>query len=111
MDFISLLLATAFLLYPAPTQAYSRNTAPAALIQVALCESGGKQFYANGDLVVSKTNDIGLYQINERWISTAQALGYDIFTPEGNTAFALWLYHKDGLSDWSASKPCWDKAT
>lgn len=56
------------------------------------------------------SNDIGLYQINTRYhLKKAKELGYDIFTEEGNTAYAIWLYGKEGTKPWNASKHCWGK--
>lgn len=83
--------------------------APAILVQVAWCESGQKQFYEDGSLVrdgVTGTH-VGLFQISEDWIPTAKKLGDNIYTPEGNIAFALYLYQKNGLRDWKASQSCW----
>ncbi len=85
--------------------------APAIMLKIAECESGTKQFYDNGSLVVSKTNDYGIFQINGQWKKKAQSLGYDIMTEEGNIGFALWLYHQHGLKDWRASEHCWGQDT
>lgn len=58
------------------------------------------------DVVWSR--DIGKYQINDYFHEeTAKKLGFDIYTEEGNTAYALLLYNKNGTSDWNASKACW----
>lgn len=80
------------------------------LIDVARCESGWRQFNEDGSVLTSSTHDRGLFQINESWRKTAAKMGYDIDTEQGNIGFALWLYHKDGLSDWSASRSCWGKS-
>lgn len=56
-------------------------------------------------------NDIGMCQVNRRYhISKAKALGYDIYTREGNIRYANHLYERKGLSPWKWSKPCWDQA-
>lgn len=79
---------------------------PDYFLGVAYCESR-LLHERNGKITKSPTKDYGLLQINYRWIPTAEKLGYDIFDKEGNIKFAKWLYEKDGLSHWSASKNCW----
>lgn len=86
--------------------------APAIMVKVAQCESGLAQYQPDGALVHDPiTGDhIGLFQIS-RTLHAKQALsqGWDITTPEGNIAEALWLYRKNGLTDWKASESCWSK--
>jgi len=80
---------------------------------IALCESGGKQFHANGAVVtgIKNRNDIGKYQINLTiWGSTARALGHNIYTEQGNAAMARELYRRHGLQPWYLSKHCWGKS-
>ena len=49
-------------------------------------------------------------QINEHYHSaTAAKLGLDIYTIQGNVAYAQYLYQKEGTQPWSSSKPCWGK--
>lgn len=89
---------------------------PAILLRIGGCESGGgvnnspRQFNKDGSVVRGKVNrlDIGAYQINLYWNGAkAKELGYDLFTEEGNTKMALWLYGHQGTQPWSWSKPCW----
>jgi len=82
------------------------------LAEVARCESTFVQFEKNGEIRRGKQNpdDIGVMQINEYYhAKTAKKLGDDLYTLEGNMAYAKYLYEKNGLSDWEASKPCWEK--
>ena len=85
---------------------------PEILNRIAFCESGGKQFDENGQVIRGKINpnDIGKYQIN-LWFhwKEIEKLGYDIFTEKGNEKYALWLYNKNGTKDWIYSKSCWEK--
>lgn len=98
---------------------------PPILEKIADCESfGGQQHWENipdwvkqkhgvekGDLVrgLQSKADIGRYQINTNvHQKTADRLGYDVTTLEGNTKMALYLYERDGLQPWNASKECWD---
>ena len=51
--------------------------------------------------------DSGLFQINSQHIPLAKSMGIDIFTPEGNADFAIYLIRKNGLRDWGYSKSTW----
>ena len=89
-------------------------TVPQVLLDIAYCESGSNQKaigynyrYVNGKRVIS-SRDIGLFQINEYYhAKSAKALGMDIYTQSGNTAYALYLYKRNGTRDWNASRHCW----
>lgn len=79
------------------------------LVEIARCEST-LMHYKNGKLVRGRVDnaDVGVMQINERYhLETAEKLGYNIHTIEGNVAYAQYLYDKLGTQPWSASKPCW----
>lgn len=83
------------------------------LERIAVCESGGYQFYPEGhpkegQLVVSHTNDVGKYQINVHYhLERSQQLGLDIYTEIGNTEYAYLLFAEQGSNPWSASESCW----
>lgn len=80
------------------------------LIEIARCESTFKQFNADGSIRRGKVNDadVGVMQINEYYhLETAKKKGYDIYTLEGNMAYARDLYHREGAQPWSSSSPCW----
>ncbi len=84
-----------------------------ALIEVARCESTFAQFGKDGKVLRGRAvaSDVGVMQINEFYHGdTADKLGMDLSTIKGNMAYARYLYQRNGLSDWSASKPCWGKA-
>lgn len=83
---------------------------PQILLDIAYCESGNRQFYANGSLVIGRIDhdDRGRFQINRRYHGkAARAMGLDLDTDEGNTAYALALFKKEGTRPWLASKKCW----
>ena len=93
-------------------EAYVRKefTATPILVEVARCESTFRQYDSTGDVVRGKVNpgDVGVMQINEKYhADEAAKLGYDIYTTEGNVAFAKYLYGKYGTQPWSSSSPCW----
>lgn len=84
---------------------------PIELQGAGKCESDNRQFDENGNVLrgmYKPHDDVGKYQINERiWLKKSIELGYDIYTEQGNTKMALWLYEKYGLLPWKASFNCW----
>ena len=83
------------------------------LVDIARCESTFRQFDAHGDIIRGKINkaDVGVMQINEKYhADEAVRLGYNIYTVEGNVAFAKYLYEKYGSDPWSSSSKCWSDA-
>lgn len=82
---------------------------PQALLDIAKCESGDKQFNKDGTVKRGEINnkDIGRWQINEKyWLKKSQELGFDIYTPEGNLQMGLWIYNNYGVKPWSWSASC-----
>jgi len=80
------------------------------LVDIARCESAFRQYDADGNVLRGKANheDIGVMQINEKYHGDqAKKLGLDIYTAEGNVAFAKYLYAKYGSDPWSSSEACW----
>jgi len=80
------------------------------LIYVAECESTFRHYGSDGKVLRGNvvSADVGVMQINERYhYDRAQSLGYDIHTLEGNLGYARYLYEKQGLKPWSASRSCW----
>lgn len=80
--------------------------------RIARCESGNSHFGKNGQVLVmgntNKSVDVGKYQINMSvWGAKATALGYDLFTEQGNKDFAYWLYKNHGTEPWYSSEKCW----
>ncbi len=84
------------------------------MIAVAKCESGIRQYEKDGKVLRGRIDnrDVGLFQISEKYhAETAKDMGIDIYSVEGNIKYAKHLYEKNGLRDWSASRPCWEKET
>jgi hypothetical protein len=82
------------------------------MIQIAKCESTFRQLDDNGEVHRGKVNsqDVGVMQINEHYqLQTAEKENYNIYTLEGNTAYARVLYEKQGTAPWASSKACWGK--
>lgn len=82
------------------------------LAEVAFCESRYRQFDTNGQVLrgVQNSQDVGVMQINEYYhLETAQKLGLNLYTLEGNMAYARYLYEKEGTRPWNYSSPCWGK--
>jgi hypothetical protein len=54
------------------------------------------------------SHDVGVMQINETyWLGKSKSLGDDIYTVEGNAAYAKYLYDKEGTDPWNSSAKCW----
>ena len=82
------------------------------LIDVASCESHFTQFNADGTILRGVVNpqDVGVMQINEKYhLSDSIKLGFDIYTLEGNMAYAKHLYKTQGTKPWEYSSQCWNK--
>ena len=80
------------------------------LVDIARCESTFRQFGPDGKVIRGLVNnqDVGVMQINERYhAAEAAKMGIDIYTVEGNVAFAKHLYEKYGTDPWSSSEKCW----
>lgn len=86
------------------------------LKHITSCESWGdpnkepREFTPDGKVLRGYPNpqDIGVGQINlPTWGPTAEKLGFDLFTYEGNVGFSKWLYDHYGWKPWVYSKGCW----
>jgi len=80
------------------------------LIEVARCESRFRHFDANGRVLRGDINqsDIGVMQVNIYYHEeTAKKLGLDLYSIEGNMAYARSLYEREGLTPWNSSSKCW----
>jgi len=83
------------------------------LADIAACESHFRQYDKNGSVLHGEVvyEDIGLMQVNETYHQkTADKLGLDLTTMQGNLAYAKYLYEKEGTAPWNSSKPCWGKS-
>lgn len=84
------------------------------LANIARCESRYRQYDTDGNVLRGIVNslDVGVMQINEKYhLETAKKLGYNIYTIEGNTAYAKYIYDREGAKPWMSSSPCWAKYT
>jgi hypothetical protein len=81
------------------------------LAEISRCESRFTQFTKTGEVMRGIVReDVGLMQINEFYHKdTAEKLGYNLYTIDGNLSFGKYLYEKYGTSPWSASAYCWNK--
>lgn len=83
---------------------------PVILQKISWCESRDRQFNPDGSVHRGEVNsqDVGKYQINEYYhLDTSRKLGYDIYTLEGNTSYALYLYKHQSSKPWKWSQHCW----
>ena len=84
------------------------------LASIARCESQYRQYDKDGNVLrgIENTFDVGVMQINEKYhLEAAKKLGFDIYTIEGNTAYAKYIYDRQGAKPWMSSSPCWAKYT
>ena len=82
------------------------------MIRIAECEGQMRQFNEDGSLRRGQINphDIGVFQINEIYHAAfATTVSMNIYTLEGNIAYARYLYESQGVAPWSWSSECWDK--
>jgi|SRR6185503_14034347 len=83
------------------------------LAEVASCESHFTQFDKNGNVVKNANSSaVGVFQIMSSVHATFadQKLGLDIYSLQGNAAYARYLFDHQGLKPWEASKSCWSKS-
>jgi hypothetical protein len=81
---------------------------PAELVCIIQHESGGNQFDSNGNPLISKTNDVGMGQLNlPTWGKLAKQQGLDIVnSATDNLEETIFLYNKYGGSIWTTDKYC-----
>jgi len=83
------------------------------MVEISKCESRYRQFETDGTAFRGKinANDVGALQINETYhLKRAEKLGYDIYSLQGNMAYARLLFQEQGPQPWSSSYPCWGKS-
>jgi len=82
------------------------------MTHIAKCESRYRQLDSRGNVLRGEKNryDLGVMQINELYHANKSAeLDLDIYTLEGNVAYARHLYEKQGAKPWMSSSACWAK--
>lgn len=80
------------------------------MADIAWCESRMRHLEENGKIIRGRvdSDDIGVMQINTRYhLEDSKELGLDIYSLNGNLAYAQYLYEKQGTKPWLASSPCW----
>ena len=79
---------------------------------IAGCESHFRQYDTDGSVLRNThSSAVGIFQIMDSVHSeTAAELGIDIYTTQGNAAYAKYLYDQEGTVPWAASKACWGKS-
>lgn len=82
------------------------------MVEIARCESKFTQFGANGSALQGGYNNamVGVFQIyGDIHAKEAAGMGMDIYTLDGNLAYAKYLYERQGTTPWLSSFPCWGK--
>ena len=83
------------------------------MAEIVKCESQFRQFKPDGTPFRGAINnqDVGIAQVNEYYhAKRAKKLGYDIYTIDGNMAYAKLLFQEEGTDPWISSAPCWKKS-
>jgi hypothetical protein len=83
------------------------------MVSIAKCESHFRQYDRNGAVYrgVVNNKDVGVMQVNEYYhAEAAKKLNLNLWTLEGNTAYARYLYEKEGTTPWLSSSACWNKS-
>jgi hypothetical protein len=82
------------------------------MAEIARCESRFRHFGKNGSVLRGEIvrEDLGVMQVNEYYHGkTADKLGLDLYSIEGNVAYARQLFDKEGTTPWLSSSKCWNK--
>ena len=90
-------------------QYYVQNS---VLADIAWCESRTRHLDKEGNIVRGTVDpdDIGVMQINTRYHEKkAEELGLDLYSLNGNLAYAQYLYDRQGVKPWLASASCWGR--
>ena len=55
--------------------------------------------------------DIGKCQINTYWHEAkAESMGLNLFDPDDNMEYCLYLFKSEGVKPWRSSQVCWQQA-
>jgi hypothetical protein len=83
------------------------------MVDIARCESRFRQKSVDGSVLKNPhSSAMGVFQIMAS-IHAKPALtnlGLNIYSLEGNAAYARYLYERQGTSPWNDSKACWGKS-
>ena len=83
------------------------------MIDIARCESRFRQLAADGSVLKNPhSTAMGAFQImaSIHADSAKKNLGLNIYTLQGNAAYARYLYENQGTVPWNSSKACWSKS-
>jgi hypothetical protein len=76
------------------------------MISIAKCESTFRQYNNDGTPLRGSNVYIGIFQIDEKiHAAKAKGMGMDIYTMEGNMAYAKYLYTGAGTRPWKGCVP------
>jgi hypothetical protein len=82
------------------------------MVEIAKCESRFRHLDRDGRIIrgLENSQDVGVMQINEHYhLDISEKKDLNIYTIEGNTAYARDLYERQGTKPWNSSKACWGK--
>lgn len=90
----------------AQAESHDNQFCTKALVSESMCKAS----QIGAPLVRVNTNgsyDIGKFQINSTHLADAIAHGYDVYTLQGNTDYALYLFMTQGSEPWYSSRSSW----
>lgn len=73
------------------------------MIRVLTCESSMKEWGVDGKVLISKTADKGIGQVNQIWWKKADELGFDLDTTLGNLMMSHYVWENSGFGAWTCS--------
>ncbi|MDQ3014505.1 MAG: hypothetical protein M3Q73_01425 [bacterium] len=82
------------------------------LAEIAFCESRFIHMTVSGKPLQGRVvpEDTGVMQVNKTYhAATAAKMGLNLDKLDDNLAYGKYLYEKQGVQPWSASRPCWGK--
>ena len=77
------------------------------LSKIASSESNFRQYSKKGKILRGRKNPrvVGIFQIHEKFHrQMAENLGLDIYKPEGNIEYAIFLFKEEGIKPWRTNK-------
>jgi len=78
--------------------AKAENISLSKLTKTLNCESKLLHYDENGEVIISKTNDSGVGQINNWWKPIAKELGLNLNDPIDNLLMCAWIIKNDTRS-------------
>lgn len=73
------------------------------MTRILECESSMREWGPDGKVLLSKTADKGIGQVNQIWWNKADELEFDLDTTLGNLMMAHYVWEESGFEAWTCS--------